>query len=315
MQQLRALKIPLLLLFVALLLRVLFVLAKYCFNISPSGVFFYAADSRLYDGLAQSLLRGEGMSIDGHPTAHVMPLYPLFLAVIYLIAGRNLLIVSLHAHRRGRLCERRWMALLKRTVIFALGFLLLMLPWWVRNYAVFGQLVLASTEGGGVFWLGTGEGAKGRTDGFPQGAGDAKRLEIPNHLSESEREAFRYHQALKHLRAHPESFIKAVPKKFINMWRPTYGKASLKNRIVSYLTYGLVTILSITGIIWSLPNWKRYFVLYLYISYHFLFHIIYTGGIRFRFPVEPVLIVFAAYAVTTLWIKKRKRESDEMEIA
>lgn len=44
---------------------------------------FFAGDSHLYAGLAESLYRGQGFSIHGHPTAYVTPGYPLFLATLY----------------------------------------------------------------------------------------------------------------------------------------------------------------------------------------------------------------------------------------
>lgn len=43
------------------------------------------ADSHLYIALAESLVRGQGLSIHGHPTAYVTPGYPLFLATLYAV--------------------------------------------------------------------------------------------------------------------------------------------------------------------------------------------------------------------------------------
>ena len=43
---------------------------------------FLAGDTGLYVGIARSLVEGEGFSYEGRPTAFVMPLYPLFLAIL-----------------------------------------------------------------------------------------------------------------------------------------------------------------------------------------------------------------------------------------
>jgi len=50
-------------------------------------------DAESYHRLAQSLLQGKGWSVEGQPTAFRPPLYPLFLAAIYLAAGSSPLAV------------------------------------------------------------------------------------------------------------------------------------------------------------------------------------------------------------------------------
>jgi len=45
------------------------------------------SDMADYDNLARSLLRGEGFARDGQPTAYRPPLYPVFLAIVYRVAG------------------------------------------------------------------------------------------------------------------------------------------------------------------------------------------------------------------------------------
>ena len=46
-----------------------------------------------YDQVARSIVRGEGFVRDGRPTAAEDPLYPIFLAVVYRVAGTHLLSV------------------------------------------------------------------------------------------------------------------------------------------------------------------------------------------------------------------------------
>ncbi|MDI6752153.1 MAG: glycosyltransferase family 39 protein [bacterium] len=55
----------------------------------------FAADTGQYDDIACSLLKGDGFSISGIPTAGRPPLYPLFLAGVYSLFGQSHLAVKL----------------------------------------------------------------------------------------------------------------------------------------------------------------------------------------------------------------------------
>lgn len=52
-------------------------------------------DAMLYHLLAQALVKGEGLSQAGQPTAVTGPLYPLFLAAVYRLAGESRIAVLL----------------------------------------------------------------------------------------------------------------------------------------------------------------------------------------------------------------------------
>jgi len=56
--------------------------------------YFRAADTALYVALARSIIGGHGYAMLGHQSAFYPPLYPLFLASIFLFAGENLLPVQ-----------------------------------------------------------------------------------------------------------------------------------------------------------------------------------------------------------------------------
>ncbi len=53
----------------------------------------YEADSSDYIGLATSLLYGEGYSIEGTPTASIVPGYAIFLAGLFAVLGTNVVVV------------------------------------------------------------------------------------------------------------------------------------------------------------------------------------------------------------------------------
>ncbi|MCW5959941.1 MAG: glycosyltransferase family 39 protein [Pyrinomonadaceae bacterium] len=55
---------------------------------------FFGADSTGYDAIAQSLVSGGGFAIDGEPTAFRTPVYPMFLAAVYSLFGRNFIVLG-----------------------------------------------------------------------------------------------------------------------------------------------------------------------------------------------------------------------------
>ena len=71
--------------------------------------------------------------------------------------------------------------------------------------------------------------------------------------------------------------------------------------LTSLLSYGVVLILA-TGLL--IRNGKKYFLRLLpilgLIVYLTLVHVITIGSIRYRFPLEPFLIIFAAHFVATV---------------
>lgn len=59
--------------------------------------FLFAPDSHLYDGLASSLVAGEGYAIDRDHREYtrITPVFPVYLALLYLVFGRGVVIVGL----------------------------------------------------------------------------------------------------------------------------------------------------------------------------------------------------------------------------
>lgn len=78
---------------VALILRV----AAVVYTNRSYDTYLFAPDSRLYDGLAQSLVAGEGYAINGDHREYtrIAPIFPIYLAVLYGLFGRGVQIVGL----------------------------------------------------------------------------------------------------------------------------------------------------------------------------------------------------------------------------
>ncbi|MBI2870182.1 MAG: glycosyltransferase family 39 protein [Candidatus Omnitrophica bacterium] len=183
----------------------------------------------------------------------------------------------------------RWVAILAVTASLPLG------AWAVRNSLVMGAPIVTSTNAGGDFYMGNSPGATGGSRGYVDRK-DFDPYPVPPGLSEVEVNSLFWRESLKFLREHPGAVPRLFVRKQMNMWRPTYERASLRNWLILGGSYILTMCFSVLGIAYavrtrlSLPVTR---LLLIFIGVFVVQHGIVTGMIRFRVPVEPALIVFA----------------------
>lgn len=399
---------------IALILRLVAV-----FNLPPRYQ-IPLADASEYDKLAMNLLAGKGLvdTVTGLPTSWRVPLYPLFLAFIYLIFGHSyfaariiqsilgallcviifyigkitfnrkvgllsaiilscyqpfifyafyggptfllsenlftfllaLLVLSLikdftksfppkggfiSGILNGLLTLTRPVAGLFPAVIFILllfknkyslvlsvnkilplliGFILVILPWTVRNYFIHKAFIPFSTEGGLALACGNNPYVKG--DGLvPQAAidkllteADKKRLST---MSEIEIDKMYRKYAKEFLLKNYKKIPKIFFRKVITLWDlyiTDYDSTGQVKRKYN-LWYSIVFIFALFGIVRSIKfklniNSSLLISLFLYFT---IIAIITVGGQRFRYPAEPYLIIFASVGAFTIFERFKKK--------
>lgn len=194
-----------------------------------------------------------------------------------------------------------------RALVGLAALALIMAPWVVRNAIQLGAPVVTSTESGYVLWQGNSPGANGGTRGYVDEL-DFKPLNLSENLSEVERDAEYRRQALRWMARNPNRVLELVPKKLWNMWRPTYEGASTINNLVTYATY----LPLLVGALMGLYRARRHpigILLLTVVGYHLLVHGLVTGMIRFRLPVEAILLVALAGLVVSQTPSSRSKES------
>lgn len=388
--------VALLVALVAFAVRALYVVAEWKLDLVMGE--FLSGDGHLYDALATNLTSGKGYSFRGHPTAHVVPGYPLWLAFWYSVVGRDHLFIGLvqaalggvacalvfDMGRRifgvavgllaGMICallpelvlwtsgqilteplyvflvttavyflvraipaeaeDRRppplWPALaagvfiglaaltrpvaltfgavaclylwrkasLRSAVLVGTAAVALMLPWAYRNHRVMGAPLLTSTDAGWVLYLYHNPHGTSDNGGYdPHIARPAAAAGL------SELEARRYFQreAVRYALAHPLREVELSARRFWNMWRPTYAGSSARNYLLAYLTYLPLVSLAFLGLLTLRFREPRVGLLTLFVLYHLVFHLLVAAELRFRFPMEPVLSLFAAATLAYLF--------------
>ncbi len=111
------------------------------------------------------------------------------------------------------------------------------------------------------------------------------------------------------MKQNPGYMAKLTIMKFIKFWRLyphteriynyEYSRSLLV--IASLLSYGPVLLFAIIGMIVSAKLWKKEIFLYGVIISFVAVHLIFWSQIRYRLPIMPYIIIFAAYGLDLIY--------------
>jgi len=227
-------------------------------------------------GILAGISAGVG-SLIRSPFAMYLP----FLAPFWLISSRR---------------KRR--AFLQMGLVLAVG-LMVMMPWGIRNYNVLGHFVLTNTRGGGVLFGGSRPEAYGGPvfRAFPE---EIDRLY--RSLGEYEKDQLLRREGIRYIKAEPGRFLKLAFGKFYRTWNFRLNETiegyagDWRYEWISLCSY-IVVPLALAGIWLSRRRWREWIVLVTPVLYFTLIAMVFIGAIRFRIPVMPYVILFAAYAL------------------
>ena len=235
-------------------------------------------------------------------------------ALIGLLVGlatlsRSHLLFWLPALAGVELARGRWPAV--RRLGLTLGVALaIVAPWMIRNYQVHGAFVFVSTNGGISMFLGnnprtTGTAIAELSDLWKWYPDLAREL-AP--LSEVERDRRLYAEAWAFIRAHPAEAAELALKKLYYFWwfKPDFTAGGVASGYPWY--YGLayigayvpVLVAARLGLIWSRGRWRDMTAVYLLFALQTAVSMVYIAGTRYRGILEPLLIVFGAFALVRL---------------
>jgi hypothetical protein len=182
--------------------------------------------------------------------------------------------------------------------VLLLGIIISIGPWAWRNYRIHKAFIPVSLEGGTYIYMGNNPLATGGTGGDVSWGRDLfLPADIPAYTVEAERALPK--MALKYIVTCPRRTAQLTCRKFVNMWRPYLADARPMNKIISGSSYILIVVLAILGMIKTLhKGFRKYILLYCLILYYIIIHLIALGIVRHRYPVMPILIIFAACFIT-----------------
>jgi 4-amino-4-deoxy-L-arabinose transferase-like glycosyltransferase len=200
---------------------------------------------------------------------------------------------------------------IRQVFIYIIVYIILMSPWWIHQHQKYGEFVRLNLGDGVVLYSGnnplnvTGGGVGVGNSGIR----DMDTTQFSRIKDPIERNQVMKEVAVDYIFNNPSRFIELAGVKFLRFWRlwpHTEHYQQWYTIAASLLSYGLILFLSIGFI---LKHAKEYFwrltPVFALFSYLTLVHMITIGSIRYRFPLEPFLIIFASYFVNELMKKNR----------
>jgi len=184
---------------------------------------------------------------------------------------------------------------LRRSLWVGLALAATLLPWTVRNYLVHGALVPISTHGGFILARSNSELPDWRQErGW--GIGQETFVQYP---TEIERDHHWRQQGLAFIAAHPGTYLRLSAERFLRCWyffEPGYN-----------FWFTLILPFFVLGL-WRCGGREGFLFLSVLIALSLAaFSLVLYGSVRFRLPLEPFFILFAAAAGAELVSRHGRR--------
>jgi 4-amino-4-deoxy-L-arabinose transferase-like glycosyltransferase len=183
-------------------------------------------------------------------------------------------------------------------VVVSLGMIVLLItPWTMRNYHVYHQFLPLNSNAGYALYA----------SNHPHLGTDWRNedvvVPVPEELA-GQNEAAINHALLRKgigfVLEDPGRYLWLILDKaleYFQFW-PSSQSSSISN-LVRVLSFGLYMPFMLLGLLLSLSHWRNYIPLYLFATVHTGIHLISWPSIRYRLPVDAVLMLFAGLAVLT----------------
>lgn len=214
------------------------------------------------------------------------------------------LLVSQAVLRRRTTWHWAW----NRWLICLLAVAVTMSPWIVRNYIIHGVFIPVTTQGGLTLAIANGS----LNNPIVQKGGyykNPKLYALVRNAPESEWNKIGMEFSFRHLRENAHLLPKAVLHRAINFWtfRPNPYKPHLTRNDWIMLFVWLPILLFFLVSFFKWP-WQNDWPALVMIFYAFIFALPFAGFPRFRFPVDPLIIMRAIVGLwgTIGWILNRK---------
>jgi tetratricopeptide (TPR) repeat protein len=211
---------------------------------------------------------------------------------------------------------------------FAAGMLLVLLPVGLRNLAAGGEFKLTTSQFGPNFFIGNNAAADGTYGSLRKVIGevqlegpDARRLAERAQgraLSSGEVSDYWLRRAVDYIEAQPADWLGLLGRKWLLVWSAREIEDSddfyiyrswswLLNGLGALLHFGVLAPLAALGVALTYLRWRRLWLLYaMIVALALSVAIFYVFG-RYRFPLVPLLALFAGAGVTTALELYRKQ--------
>jgi tetratricopeptide (TPR) repeat protein len=191
-----------------------------------------------------------------------------------------------------------------------------------RNYHVGGELHLTTSQFGTNFYIGNRPGATGRYDPLRWGQGSAETertdaIELAEHavgrkLSPAEVSRYWFGLGWSYIRTQPGSWLRLVGTKLGFLLNATeitdtedqYTWGDFSRVLAAtnpILHFGVIAPLAAVGVVLAWPRRRKVWILYALLVTYAASVLLFFVNARYRYPLLPLLVPFAAAAVAHPW--------------
>tara|TARA_B100000029_G_scaffold252290_1_gene249229 strand:+ start:4391 stop:5620 length:1230 start_codon:yes stop_codon:yes gene_type:complete len=210
--------------------------------------------------------------------------------------------------------------------LYFLVYIILLSPWWFHNFIKYNSFVKLNLAAN--YHLYSGNNPKNKTGGGIGGIDVDHTVVTKNENIDLLKIDKKYkEEAIKFIKENPYIAAELSLKKFIRFWNlypykipqeyipkdidyldafnaKEYNKIEYK--IISIISYGLILFLSLIFVIFfSKKNLKKILPFLTMIFLLTFIHIVTIASIRYRYPIEPILIIFASFVINKILIEKK----------
>jgi hypothetical protein len=188
-------------------------------------------------------------------------------------------------------------------LVFAIG----LAPWTIRNYRVFGKLIVLRSNFGLELWLGNNPDVVENLSQLSHPNDNPEEGERYKRMGEMAYMAEKQHQALTFMRTHPRETLNYTFHRFVNIWLSqtdslldVWPTASLYVKAV--ITFNcLLSLLSLLGVLYAHRSRHADAAPYgmVLLIFPLVFYLTHSSQ-RYRFPMDAIVVVLAASSVARL---------------
>ena len=196
-------------------------------------------------------------------------------------------------------------------LLFTIG----LVPWTVRNYRVFGKIIVLRSNFGLELWLGNNPDVFDMLSQMSHPNDNPEEGEKYRRMGEIAYMAEKQHEAIAFMRTHPVQTINRTFHRFVDIWLSqtdslvdVWLSASLLGKAILIFNCTL-SLMGLLGVLYArrsrLPEAAPFgMVLLIFPIVFYLTH----SSPRYRFPMDPILVVLATSSVAHLILEIRRRQ-------
>jgi hypothetical protein len=192
-------------------------------------------------------------------------------------------------------------ATLRKLLTYVAVYCVLLAPWWVSNYHYRGAFIRLDLGGGANFYSGNNpmNHSGGGVDGVDYDSKPFERI-----TDQVARDRAYWDAGIRFIRENPRRFLQLAAIKFVRFWRLwPYSEKYEGFRYVAASLVSFTPVLVLTLVylaIWGFADFLSIAPLLAFAAYLTLVDVVFVASMRYRLPIEPLMIVLAAVALVRL---------------